>query len=134
MSKTKKRSKTKKKATVQTTQIPDVAKMVADKPIFEATLKENRFSFPNICCVCLGPAEESKRISAHRYQVELSIEIPYCKQCYHKLRPWPFGKKAVGVEFGHVIQILTLRFKNEVYYEMFIRSNPFSVLRGAIYS
>jgi hypothetical protein len=103
--------------------ISDFAGTVSEKPNFEANLPGKEFRLPNMCCVCLGPVEEFDEIFASYFRVRLSIKIPYCKQCYSKLRPGFFGgTKNIGVKFGKIIPV-TLLFRNETYYNMFLKMN-----------
>jgi len=96
------------------------------EPKYEVeTLREN-VTWPNSCCICLGPAEkyDSFRVTGKVYKFEREAEVrgvPYCKVCFEKVFK-TFSKEKRGVILTTVVPT-TYAFRNERYRAMFMEAN-----------
>jgi len=94
------------------------------EPKYEVeTLREN-VTWPNSCCMCLGPAEEYDRFRATGkvYGFEQKAEVrgvPYCKGCFEKVFR---SKEKRGVILTTAVPT-TYAFRNERYRAMFMEAN-----------
>lgn len=103
-----------------------VIRALNDVPIYRVTIAAGGISWPDVCCMCLGPVDKRVKVTGfevldmRRYR-EIKVEgVPYCKFCSdHQrdaVRVVPSWK---GVEFS---------FKNPEYGKRFLLANQ---LRGA---
>jgi hypothetical protein len=94
------------------------------EPKYEVeTLREN-VTWPNSCCMCLGPAEEydSFGVTGKVYGFEQKAEVrgvPYCKRCFEQVFR---SKEKRGVILTTAVPT-TYAFRNERYRVMFMEAN-----------
>jgi len=104
------------------TNLEHVGDEIAPEPKFKATFYQNRYLWPDHCCLCGGPAEKRTTITRKEGTTVLSIpNLPYCAPCYDKTKKL-FGGEKPGVEISRCLPT-TLSFRNERYWAMFMEAN-----------
>jgi len=78
-------------------------------------------NWPQRCCICLEPVGPFDFYEIREKGV-FRLEIPYCKNCRHKVKKL-FGGESQGVSIGVHPAGITLRFRNPLYAKMFRQAN-----------
>lgn len=101
---------------------------VATAARFSAYLLARELKWPNICCLCCGPAETSNTITKTyrpmiQKDIQFSVNVPYCRDCERKLERWGGlkGKEEPAVKFGYDHHHLL--FRNQEYWTQFMEAN-----------
>jgi hypothetical protein len=82
-----------------------------------------RFAWPEICCLCLSPAEKRIRLGETIDKVRLIAEgVPYCATCYKDTMKGMRKKEKPGVKIVRT-RPPTFAFRNEKYWAMFMEIN-----------
>jgi HEAT repeat protein len=97
-------------------------------------------SWPQYCCICLKPVGPSDFYEIRKketvpdefipynstevtmYSVEVKLEIPYCKNCHHKVKKL-FGGESQGVSIEVESSRIKLRFRSLPYAKIFREAN-----------
>jgi outer membrane protein assembly factor BamB len=82
-----------------------------------------QFAWPEVCCLCLGPAEKRIRLGETIDKVRLIAEgVPYCATCYKDTMKGMRKKEKPGVKIVRT-RPPTFAFRNEKYWAMFMEIN-----------
>jgi len=112
--------------------ILEIGERVASSPEYMASVLlttagfsggSGQIAWPNMCCLCCGPAEKRVDLAKEMDRVRLSAKgVPYCTTCYEKTMKGMFKKEKHGVEIIHTSPP-TFAFRNEKYWGMFMEAN-----------
>ena len=99
----------------------EISDEISPSPKYKAETLREEVIWPNCCCLCCGPAEESVELTAEsrRYRVKVT-NIPYCTECRKKVTKI-IGREKPGVEIIRLPPTCT--FRNERYWAMFMEAN-----------
>ena len=100
-----------------------------DVPSYSVTVTGGGIvSWPNVCCVCLGPVEKTVEISGYEvlYKEVRSVSIkgvPYCKFCYERESDAVYKWKSDAVRILISWNEVKFVFKNPEYGKRFLLAN-----------
>jgi len=104
------------------TALEHISGETASEPKFKAIFVA-RYTWPNCCCLCCGPAEKRTTISKKEGTTITSMpNLPYCAPCYDKAKKL-FGRERPGVEILKCLPTNIITFRNERYWAMFMEAN-----------